>query len=135
MNMLVKTIHLIIATTLAGLTVANYFYYLINLKNPVTVKFSSKYTLIADIAIILPLIILSFLTGSALVYLMHLSFDTLWIQAAYYLMTLILILHFFIIVLKKIEQFKLLLHINYWLIFLCYITIIHDAIMHRTYLL
>ena len=135
MNMLVKTLHLIIVTTLTGLTAANYFYYIINYKNNAMAAFSQKYSLMADAFFIVPLIILSFITGTSLVYLMDLDFDYLWIQAAYFLTTLVLILQLFVIVLKKMQRLKLLLHISYWLMFLCYITVIHDAIMHRTYIL
>lgn len=134
-NSLIQTLHLIITTTLVGLSIANYFYYCFNLTNPKMTLFGKKLSLTTDYLVILPLIFFSFITGTISVHFANLNFSILWVKAAYLLLSLILFLQLFIILLKIFDQFKLWLHINYYLMFICYITIIHDAVLHRTYLL
>ncbi len=135
MNMLLKTLHLLITTTLIGFTLANYFYYTINLSKNEMRVFVKKLSLQADYLIIFPLLILSFISGTILIIRFGLSFQTPWLEAAFILLTVVLLLQAAVTGLKHYLKKTFVIHCLYGLMLITYLMIIHDAVLQKTYLL
>ncbi len=141
---IIETLHVIIATTIVGLTIANYFYCTINFNTPLLSPFILRISLLFDLLIIVPAIIFTVITGVKLVNLYHFSFDTDWIKAVFLIISIILGIQICLAIIKllyylndmitKSVYFKYPFHFFYWIIILGYVIIIHDAVMRRALL-
>lgn len=134
---IVETLHLLLSTTLVGLTIASYFYCAINVNNNTLYNFVFRSSIAVDTVILIPLIIFSFFIGTKLVLLHQLSFQIDWIKAVYVFLSIILLLQIILTALKFIMLTKnncklhIGFHFFYWLIILGYLLIIRDAVTQQ----
>ncbi len=143
---IIKFLHIISAITFAGLLVANYFYltYSLTTKDKSLLHYAYRFNQYAD-GIIFILLVASIITGSLLVHPAKLQFNTPWIMAAYLLFSLTTVAWIVQLIIKWINysrlktdkpfSFKKSYHAINILIFIFLILIVHDAVMHKTYLL
>lgn len=142
----IRFLHVMLAVTLSGMFVANYFYIYLAMKenNVELLKFTLKHSLYIDCLFFLPAILLIFSTGSYQVFLLNLSLHTHWILSAYLFFFIITILWIFLFALKSYSYIfidnhkffvgKFFFHISNILILLCLIFIIHDAVRKTTFI-
>ena len=142
---LTKTLHILCGVVFLGLTMASYFY-IINAqryKTPELFAYALKTSFWGDLLQFI-IIVIQFITGTYLLKHSPYSLNTPWIQVAYIAFSVVAVFWFLNLQIKiitykaeKIQpttclEYKTLFHIFNWLIFILFICIVHDAIMHRT---
>ena len=117
-----KFIHIVLAVSLFALSLAVYVLTIqqVDLARAILFRFHG---------LILMLMFLAALTGTALVYFRHDTFHTLWIQAAYAQLAVAFVLTLWnLFSLKKKLPCTWRYHLCFWGVFLFLLLIVHDAV-------
>lgn len=133
---IIKFIHILSALSLTGLLILNYGLLCLSLRKTAgqALQLNNRRFAEASEYCALAIAIIAFFTGVLLITPKGFAFSTPWISAALTGLTLIMLLIGLNLFLRKYMDtfFQRYYHVNYWLIFIGLILIIHDAVTKHT---
>jgi uncharacterized membrane protein len=138
----IMTIHQLCGISFFGMVIASFAYITKSIRqnDPVLLRYAITTSLIGD-CVIFFFVIIQPLTATFLVYQRHLPFNTPWIIVAYLAFALVSTLWFLTALIKYINyknnksfRFKKMFYLLNVAMILIFCVIIHDAVMHQTWL-
>lgn len=129
---LIKFIHLLLTVSILGLVI---YCFILLCSNSFRKKSDARRQNIIQInKLLLIAVFFAVLTGTLLVYPKHFTFHTPWIQAAYFLVSVFVLMIVMLIFFRKKQKIQLLWGLIYFMLILLLVGIIHDAVTKTTLL-
>lgn len=139
----ISFIHILCGVTFLGVLVASFFYIAnsIRSKSSALIHYAIRASFFGD-AIIFPMVVAQFVTGTLMVTQHQLSFQTPWIIVAYHFFGLVSICWFLLVLIKyknikrdcdRYFKYQKIFYTLNILVLILFVLIIHDAVTQSTW--